>query len=178
MGKGWLSAVAIAAALLQTPVYAMAATNYEADIAPVFAKNCVACHSGAIAQGKLAMDSLDAIRRGGASGPVLVPGNSAASPIYQRLVTGDRTLRMPLGSPAIPAETIALIKQWIDGMPAVDPPAAVAATVATSAPAGGTVDFHRDIEPIFRANCYECHSGPKPQSQLRLDVGAAALKGG
>ncbi len=178
MGKGWLSAVAIAAALLQTPVYAMAATNYEADIAPVFAKNCVACHSGAIAQGKLAMDSLDAIRRGGASGPVLVPGNSAASPIFQRLVTADRTLRMPLGSPAIPVETITLIKQWIDGMPAVDPAAALAVTVATSAPAGGTVDFHRDIEPIFRANCYECHSGPKPQSQLRLDVGAAALKGG
>lgn len=177
MGKGWLPAVAALAVLLQPGLRGQAAKDYAADIAPIFAKNCVDCHSGAAMQGKLAMDSLDAIQRGGASGPALLPGNSAASSLYQRLMTADRTLRMPLGGPALSAETIATIKEWIDGMPAPDANA-TAAVAATAGAIAGEVDFHRDIEPIFQSNCYECHSGPKPQSQLRLDVGAAALRGG
>jgi mono/diheme cytochrome c family protein len=40
------------------------------------------------------------------------------------------------------------------------------------------VDFTRDIEPIFAANCYQCHGARKASSQLRLDAKAAAMKGG
>ncbi|MEO6725665.1 MAG: PSD1 and planctomycete cytochrome C domain-containing protein [Blastocatellia bacterium] len=40
------------------------------------------------------------------------------------------------------------------------------------------VDFNRDIEPIFAANCYQCHSAKKASSQLRLDAKTAAMKGG
>ena len=40
------------------------------------------------------------------------------------------------------------------------------------------VDFKRDIEPIFAANCYGCHGPKKASSQLRLDAKAAAMKGG
>jgi mono/diheme cytochrome c family protein len=39
-------------------------------------------------------------------------------------------------------------------------------------------DFKRDIEPIFAANCYGCHSAQKAAAQLRLDSKALALKGG
>ncbi len=180
MGKGWLGAVLVLAVLLEPGVRANAARNFSADVAPIFAKSCLACHSGVNPQGKFAMDSLEAIARGGASGPALMPGNSAGSALYQRLVTADRTLRMPLGTPALAPEAIAIIREWIDAMPAEDTKA-FAAAASASAPVAGTtaaVDFQRDIEPIFRARCYECHSGPKPQSQLRLDVGAAALKGG
>src|SRR5690242_13480124 len=42
----------------------------------------------------------------------------------------------------------------------------------------GTVDFERDIAPIFAESCYECHSGKQPQGELRLDSRAAALRGG
>ncbi len=42
----------------------------------------------------------------------------------------------------------------------------------------GGVDFRRDIEPIFRANCYKCHGTQKASSQLRLDLKASAMKGG
>lgn len=175
MGMRWLLAVGILAVLLHPGFRANAAKDFTTEIAPIFEKSCVACHSGATAQGKFAMDSLAAIARGGASGPALLPGNSAGSPIYQRLVTADRTLRMPLASDALPAETIAIIKDWIDGMAATSE----AALFSTSgAAAADEIDFHRDIEPIFKANCYECHSGPTPRSQLRLDIGASALRGG
>lgn len=40
------------------------------------------------------------------------------------------------------------------------------------------VDFVRDVRPIFEAHCYDCHSGDTRKSGLRLDVKAAALKGG
>ncbi|MBK6795320.1 MAG: DUF1549 domain-containing protein [Acidobacteria bacterium] len=40
------------------------------------------------------------------------------------------------------------------------------------------VDFKRDIEPIFQANCYGCHSAKKASAQLRLDSKTAAMKGG
>jgi hypothetical protein len=45
-------------------------------------------------------------------------------------------------------------------------------------PAGRTVDFARDIRPIFEAKCYECHGPKKQKSDLRLDEKAAAFRGG
>ncbi len=40
------------------------------------------------------------------------------------------------------------------------------------------VDFVREVRPIFEKHCYECHGEKKQKSGLRLDVKAAALKGG
>ncbi len=39
-------------------------------------------------------------------------------------------------------------------------------------------DFVRDVRPILEKHCYECHGEKKQKSGLRLDVKAAALKGG
>lgn len=41
-----------------------------------------------------------------------------------------------------------------------------------------TVDFVRDVRPIFEKHCYKCHSAEEQESGFRLDVKAAALKGG
>jgi uncharacterized protein (TIGR03435 family) len=49
---------------------------------------------------------------------------------------------------------------------------------AQEAPRQPFVDFGRDIRPIFEQTCYGCHSGSARRGQLRLDVGALALKGG
>jgi hypothetical protein len=40
------------------------------------------------------------------------------------------------------------------------------------------VDFVREVRPIFEKHCYECHGEKKQKSGLRLDVKAAAFKGG
>jgi hypothetical protein len=42
----------------------------------------------------------------------------------------------------------------------------------------GTIDFVRDVRPIFENHCYDCHSGDTRKSGLRLDVKSAAMKGG
>ncbi|MGH9769732.1 MAG: DUF1549 domain-containing protein, partial [Blastocatellia bacterium] len=41
-----------------------------------------------------------------------------------------------------------------------------------------SIDFRRDIEPILRANCYQCHGEKKASAQLRLDNKQLAMKGG
>jgi len=45
-------------------------------------------------------------------------------------------------------------------------------------PAGHMVDFVREIQPIFQQRCLSCHNGAKQRGGLRLDVKAAAMKGG
>jgi hypothetical protein len=40
------------------------------------------------------------------------------------------------------------------------------------------VDYARDILPIFRDHCYQCHDGRKSRSGLRLDVRSHARRGG
>lgn len=52
--------------------------------------------------------------------------------------------------------------------------AAAPVTAAPSEP----VDFVRDIQPILRDNCYECHAGTTEEGGLNLGVKAKALKGG
>jgi mono/diheme cytochrome c family protein len=41
-----------------------------------------------------------------------------------------------------------------------------------------TVDFARDVRPIFERNCSGCHGAERAMSQLRLDVKRLAMKGG
>ncbi len=49
---------------------------------------------------------------------------------------------------------------------------------ALPAPAGVTVDFARDIKPIFADNCVKCHGAEKQKGGLRLDNKASAFQGG
>lgn len=44
--------------------------------------------------------------------------------------------------------------------------------------APGTVDFSRQIQPIFEQTCFRCHGPEKPKSRFRLDNRESALKGG
>jgi hypothetical protein len=41
-----------------------------------------------------------------------------------------------------------------------------------------TVEFDRDVKPIFESVCFRCHGPEKPKAHFRLDNREAALKGG
>src|SRR5690242_14262752 len=55
---------------------------------------------------------------------------------------------------------------------------AVAPLCIISRTQSATVDFHRDIEPIFVKRCSECHGPDVQKAKLRLDIKAQALHGG
>src|SRR5213078_1321076 len=40
-----------------------------------------------------------------------------------------------------------------------------------------SVDYLRDVKPVFANNCYGCHGANVQMAGLRLDTGAAILKG-
>ncbi|MFN7628028.1 MAG: DUF1549 domain-containing protein, partial [Pirellula sp.] len=44
-------------------------------------------------------------------------------------------------------------------------------------PASNTVDFNRDIRPVFQQRCFACHGALKQQAGLRLDTASAILRG-
>ncbi len=53
---------------------------------------------------------------------------------------------------------------------------ALGATFSAQAP--DTVDFVRDVQPIFRQNCYGCHGPTQQSNNLRLDRRRDAMRGG
>jgi hypothetical protein len=60
---------------------------FEARIRPVLVEHCYECHGrdATIAQGNLRLDTRDGVLAGGDSGPAIVPGDPAASPLMQAL---------------------------------------------------------------------------------------------
>jgi hypothetical protein len=65
------------------------------------------------------LDGREAMRQGGDSGPVLVPGKSGASLLIQA-IRHEGGLAMPSESPQLPAQVIADFQKWVD-MGAPDP---------------------------------------------------------
>ena len=39
-------------------------------------------------------------------------------------------------------------------------------------------DYPGEIQPLLQRHCYDCHAGPRARSGLRLDTGAALVRGG
>lgn len=44
--------------------------------------------------------------------------------------------------------------------------------------ADDAIDFGRDVQPLFKAHCYECHWSNQQQNGFRLDWRRDALRGG
>lgn len=89
--------------------------SFAADVAGMLVENCRGCHIDAMqTQGGLRMDTFAQMLRGGDSGAIIVPGDSAASLLIQKL-RGMVGNRMPAGGrPAFSEESIQLISTWID----------------------------------------------------------------
>jgi hypothetical protein len=93
---------------------------FEKRIRPVVVARCYRCHNSAEKhRGGLAVDHRDAIRKGGDSGPAVVPGDPGASLLLQA-VRHETELRMPKDEPKLEPEVVADVRTWIE-MGAWDP---------------------------------------------------------
>jgi len=111
----------------------------ETDVQAVL-KRCGQCHGPTLQMSKLDLSSREAMLKGGEKGPAIVPGDAEASPLYRR-ISGLQTPAMPMPPvPALNAQEVELIKNWINQgakMTAVATP-----TVAAAAPAPGATSAY------------------------------------
>jgi WD40 repeat protein len=93
--------------------------TYWRDIRPILQKNCTICHSPKnVAKreigGGLSLASFDAVLKD-LEEPVVVPGNSGDSKLFQLLIEKDEEKRMPKDTDPLAGSDIELIRKWIDG---------------------------------------------------------------
>jgi len=106
-------------------IFAMAATPawvgadegtafFESRIRPVLVEHCYKCHSGRTKspKGGLRLDSREAVLRGGANGPAVVPGKADDSLIIKALCYEGDVAEMPPDE-KLPDRVIADFRQWI-----------------------------------------------------------------
>lgn len=132
------------------------------DVAPVFQKNCIICHSGDGPPRGLRLDTYDNIRKGSDRGPVVAPGDPEKSELVRR-IKGISQPRMPLtGPPYLDDETIARIEGWIsdgaqnDTMPEKNIP--VEDVPEEQIPGPGEPVSYSHVAPIFLKRCIKCHA--------------------
>ncbi len=120
---------AAAPSLAQTTVVEF----FESKIRPVLVQRCFSCHNSKMAapKGDLVLDTKEGLLKGGASGPVLTPGNPDQSRLLKVLNYTDPLAQMP-PSGKLPDAVVEDFTHWI-ARGAVDPRASAPA-VATASP--------------------------------------------
>jgi uncharacterized membrane protein len=88
---------------------------YAVHIAPILTRSCQSCHKAAKHKGGLRLDSYELLMRGGADGPVVVPGNPKTSEILRRvrLPSNDDDSMPSDGDKPLTIEEIQMLERWI-----------------------------------------------------------------
>lgn len=167
-----------------------AGISFSRDVAPIISENCLECHGADNPRGRLNLTSFATWKLGGQNGPLLRQGAANASLIVGRISTGPN--QMPRGQPALSADEIKTITDWINqgarfdgtneatalGELAQEARAANMPKIDVAKPTGNeTVSFSKDIAPFFVAMCVRCHSGPNPRSDFSMETFADMLRG-
>jgi hypothetical protein len=92
---------------------ALLSQDFEKHIRPLLQEHCIKCHGEKKSKADLRLDAKPHAFKGGESGPAILAGNSASSPLYQRIISSNEDERMPPDE-RLPAEIQAKIKAWID----------------------------------------------------------------
>ena len=111
----WLLLVSIGFAVLgllsaaeTTPV------DFVKEVKPILDARCVSCHGPTKQRSGLRLDRKEDALKGGDSGPAIVPGKAADSPLLQRLLSMEKNERMPPAGDRLSADQVAVLRKWID----------------------------------------------------------------
>ncbi len=124
---GWLTLLALGADppgdSKTPPASTPQAVDFARHIQPLLEKHCYECHGAKKQEGGLRLDDRAAAFKGGELGHDIVPGKSEESLLLGAIAgTSDEVSRMPQKRDPLAAESIALVKTWLD-QGAVWPPA-------------------------------------------------------
>lgn len=106
----------VAALVALSPLAAAAQTServdFRRDVQPIFREHCLGCHGPSQQMNGFRLDRR-AAALGGGTFPVLIPGSSATSRLYLKLIGTQFGQQMPPTGP-LPQEAVDTIKRWID----------------------------------------------------------------
>jgi len=87
---------------------------FEKNIRPVLVRECYSCHATTApkVRGGLTLDSRDGLRKGGQTGPVVVPGDPAKSLLLKAIKQEQDDLKMP-PKKKLAGEVVADFEKWI-----------------------------------------------------------------
>lgn len=164
--------------------------SFVKHVAPIINEKCVSCHS-ASPQGGLRLNTFENMKKGGRSGPLLVPGNAANSLFMLRLCAPNSKVRMPRNDDALSPAQRNVLGMWIQQgarydaehedteiEDLVDPPDDLPPLQAWRPTGKESVSFKRDISPWIVTYCLRCHTGRKPKGGLSMDSYDAIRRGG
>lgn len=87
--------------------------DFGRDVQPLLREHCVSCHGPSQQMNGLRLDRRRDAMRGGTIPGVIVPGNSAGSRLYLKLIGNQYGPQMPPTGP-LSAEEINIFKAWLD----------------------------------------------------------------
>ena len=161
---GFLGALPL---FLSTVLAAAPGPTFEKDVLPIFTAHCFACHGGTSMIG-LDLRTAQSVMKGSHNGPVLVPGDSAESLLYQKI--SAREMPPKAFTLDLSEAQIETIKGWIE---AGAPHEKVQPLLA----ADQVERFNHQALPIFEAKCLACHGQEPAPGGLNLRTLEATLKG-
>ncbi len=88
--------------------------DFVRDVQPILAQSCYECHGPEKRRGNLRLDNKHAAFDGGNSGPSIVIGKSAESPLIKRVLGQGNQKRMPVDHPPLTQAQTSLLIAWID----------------------------------------------------------------
>lgn len=100
--------------LSATTALASGAVDFSHQIVPIIREHCAECHTGDKKKGGLSMNDRKSLLDGSENGPVVIAGQSAKSSLIEAVTSTDPDVQMPPKGKRLPAEQVALLKQWID----------------------------------------------------------------
>jgi hypothetical protein len=136
--------------------------DYEQVIAPILKDHCEKCHGEKKVKGKLRLDSLPAILKGGHDGPGVVWGDLSKSHVIQRVILDpkDDEAMPPKDETPLSEAQLQALKLWVNQQPI---PAALAEAcrprATTTAPA-----------PTFQKNAVSAVAVEKVADQLGIAI--------
>lgn len=144
---------------------------FERDILPIFQSNCAksGCHDAASHEEGYVLDNYANIRSKG-----IVPGNPAASKIYNSITIARGEGFMPRDAPALSAANVLLIKRWIQGG-AID-----SGACSTTGCDTNSFSYSGVIAPMMQQYCTGCHNSASAPGGSLMDhasVKNAAVSG-
>ena len=91
-----------------------AKVTYDDHVRPILREHCFACHGQDKGEGGLKLDTYAKIMAGGASGEVVLAGDTGSSRLFA-LVSHTEEPKMPPKQDKLSVEKLATIQKWIEG---------------------------------------------------------------